>query len=66
LTTTIARTTGALAAMALRTRGALLRASATHQGQCWPTVAGMAHRPQMGLSQREQRSFVGVSGCPWQ
>jgi hypothetical protein len=48
--------------MADLTLGVVRRASATHSGQCWPTDAGIAQRPQMGLSHREQRNFVGVSG----
>jgi len=32
-------------------------------GQSWPTGAGVAHSPQMGRSQREQRSPVCRSGC---
>jgi hypothetical protein len=43
----IARVTGALTAIAVRTLGALFRASATHSGQCWPTEAAIAHWPQM-------------------
>src|SRR5918998_228096 len=66
LATTIATTAGAVADIVERTLGAVRRASATHHGQCCPTVAGIAHRPQMGRSQREQRSLVGTSGCPAQ
>ncbi len=60
----IERVAGATAANVDRIFGALLRASATHSGQCCPTVAGIAQRPQIGRSQRLQRRRVGVSGCP--
>jgi hypothetical protein len=66
MTTLIMRiviTTGAVARRAERTFGALRLASATHSGQCCPTEAGIAQRPQMGRSQREHLSLVGVSGC---
>jgi hypothetical protein len=32
-------------------------------GHSWPTGAGLAHSPQIGRSQREQRSPVCRSGC---
>src|SRR5688572_29502049 len=64
LTAMIAITAGAVACSAVRAFGADLRASATHSGQCWPTEAGIAQRPQIGRSHREQRSLVGVLGCP--
>src|SRR5918992_2739341 len=52
-------TTGAVARRADRTLGALFLASATHSGQCCPTDAGIAQRPQMGRSHREHLSLVG-------
>ena len=63
LITRIVNTIGALARRAERTFGALFAASATHSGQCWPTDAGMAQRPQIGRSHRVHLSRVGVSLC---
>src|SRR5687768_16163909 len=45
--TRIALVAGAVAARTVRTLGADFRASATHSGQCCPTDAGIAHRPQI-------------------
>jgi hypothetical protein len=60
----IAIVAGDVAALAERTFRCDRRASATHSGQCWPTEAGIAQRPQIGRSQREHFSLVGTSGWP--